>query len=409
MFKSRSVIPIGIWLALLVLFLLPTKVLAATQIFAGTGQAEGPTATLNKSTLATQAATEALQNFQANGGTTPKLVLVMQNLGNDTSIISAIRTKFPKPIPVTGVYTSWDDYTPHTIKSIPTDNTIHTIAIMVLGGDINVQIFQQKANIDGATSDVITAAGRSLAQGITPDPNHKNLVLVIGAAHTPSNVPLTAGMQDILGKPLPSNVKIIGWGSPDWGGPVYYNDNLTTDNQAVVMITGDYKWAFEGINHGVNGWGNATNDPVLGIGTKIDALVQELGGKPEATFLVIGHPGRNNFPAIRDMLQQKLSPTSALIGMHAGSETGHDTTTTDVVAGASHFFVAGIKSDNGNAASCATDLNGDSFTDLSDYSLLAANFFLTNPTNAKADINKDGIVDLVDYSLLAAKFFTLCV
>jgi hypothetical protein len=390
-----------------------TPVSAASVVYAGTGQAEGPAATLDKTSLATQAATEALQSFQSHGGTTAKLVLVMQNLGNDTSILNAIRAKFPKPIPIAGVYTSWDDYTPHTIKSIPPDKATSSIAIMVLGGDIAVQISQlQAGDISNATQATLITDGQNLARGLTPSSTQKNLVLLLGAMHTPHNESVVAGMQQVWGKPLPSNIKIMGWGAPDWGGPVYANDNLTSANQQVVMISGNFNWAFQGINHGVNGWGNTANDPVLGIATKIDALKQELGGNPDATFMVIGHPGRSNFVAIRDMLQQKLSPTSPLIGMHAGSETGHDLTTADVVAGASHFFVAGIKSNTGSstssAAVCATDLNSDGFMDLSDYGILAANFFKTNPTNPKADINKDGFVDLSDYGLLAAKFLTLC-
>ena len=58
--------------------------------------------------------------------------------------------------------------------------------------------------------------------------------------------------------------------------------------------------------------------------------------------------------------------------------------------------------------SCATDLNSDRFTDISDYSILVAHFFQSNPANPKADINKDGFVDITDYSLLVANFFKNC-
>lgn len=50
----------------------------------------------------------------------------------------------------------------------------------------------------------------------------------------------------------------------------------------------------------------------------------------------------------------------------------------------------------------------DKIVDLSDYSILVANFFSTNPSNSRADINDDGIVDLSDYSFLVANFFATC-
>jgi hypothetical protein len=50
------------------------------------------------------------------------------------------------------------------------------------------------------------------------------------------------------------------------------------------------------------------------------------------------------------------------------------------------------------------DINEDGIVDLTDYSILAGNFFKTTPSNPRADINVDGIVDMSDYSLLAKNF-----
>lgn len=56
------------------------------------------------------------------------------------------------------------------------------------------------------------------------------------------------------------------------------------------------------------------------------------------------------------------------------------------------------------------DITRDGMVDISDYSILAQNFFkneLTG-TSTRADINHDGIVDVTDYSLLVPYFFRTC-
>lgn len=57
---------------------------------------------------------------------------------------------------------------------------------------------------------------------------------------------------------------------------------------------------------------------------------------------------------------------------------------------------------------CTADIDQDGFVDLSDYSVLVANFLKTVPANARADINKDGVVDISDYSILVKHFFESC-
>lgn len=65
-------------------------------------------------------------------------------------------------------------------------------------------------------------------------------------------------------------------------------------------------------------------------------------------------------------------------------------------------------SSNCAAAVCPNDLNSDGERDLTDYSIMAANFFKNPITDSKADINSDGSVDLTDYSLLAKDFLESC-
>lgn len=53
---------------------------------------------------------------------------------------------------------------------------------------------------------------------------------------------------------------------------------------------------------------------------------------------------------------------------------------------------------------CDVDINQDTIIDLSDYSILVANFLQTSLSNSRSDINKDNIVDISDYSILVAHF-----
>lgn len=54
---------------------------------------------------------------------------------------------------------------------------------------------------------------------------------------------------------------------------------------------------------------------------------------------------------------------------------------------------------------CQADINQDKTVDITDYSLLVANFFKTPPTQPRADINKDGTVDVSDLSILSQEIF----
>jgi hypothetical protein len=54
---------------------------------------------------------------------------------------------------------------------------------------------------------------------------------------------------------------------------------------------------------------------------------------------------------------------------------------------------------------CRADINQDRNVDITDYSVLVANFFKTSPTQPRVDINKDGIVDVSDLSIMAQEIF----
>lgn len=54
------------------------------------------------------------------------------------------------------------------------------------------------------------------------------------------------------------------------------------------------------------------------------------------------------------------------------------------------------------------DINQDKVIDLSDYSILVANFLRMPLLNPRADINSDGVADLTDYSMLVATFLQSC-
>lgn len=59
------------------------------------------------------------------------------------------------------------------------------------------------------------------------------------------------------------------------------------------------------------------------------------------------------------------------------------------------------------STSCVGDINGDRIVDLTDYTMLAANF-LKSEFDPRANLNNDHIVDLSDYGLLVHNFLKVC-
>lgn len=60
------------------------------------------------------------------------------------------------------------------------------------------------------------------------------------------------------------------------------------------------------------------------------------------------------------------------------------------------------------ATACDADINQDSIVDISDYSILASDYFKSPPTNTRSDITRDNVVDISDYSQLVNNYFASC-
>jgi len=315
----------------------------APGVVAGTGLAIAPKEDVDVGKMAAEAIAEAKKSF----GTTAaaKVVLIAENIATTDAhtkvILGAIREAFGADVPIAGVRITWGDYTPHTLEELPDSNEKRSIALMALGGaDIAVQVVLGAADLNTNSNEQAVIAGEKLAKALKVKKNARNLLLVMGPMHTPLNEHVDAGIKKVLGTPLPGNVRIVGWATSYWGGSAYANGKLTPPGKALlgVLITGDFEWAFRGMAQ-PRGWPKAPND----IGNFAQEIVKELGGKPDATFVVLGHPRRTLWAKIRDNLELALGKGAAVFGHHAGAESGHFATDTDSKASASHFFIAGIR------------------------------------------------------------------
>jgi hypothetical protein len=322
--------------ALIAFILTVFSIQATADILAGTGQAVSGDP--NVSQMAQEAAQEAKTAY---GDDTPKVVLFFQNAGDGGQVVSEIKNVFGDDIPVAGMWIKWSDYTPHTIKAIPESDQEKSIAVMALGGsDIDIQIATGDADFGSNDNDEALTGGRNLANALSPDENKNNLILLMGPLHTPLNEHVVQGIKEVMGDPLPQSVKLTGWGGSNWGAEIYDNNSFS-GGVLGVMISGNFNWAFRGIDHGENGW--PEDNAVQAISGTIQDLVEELGENPDATFFVLGHPGRDRFGEIRSSVAEILGDGHPLIGTHAGSETGHDATDGDAIGDAAHYFVTGIK------------------------------------------------------------------
>lgn len=402
------------------LFVWSAHPVQASSVFAGTGQSVSTTPAI--ATMATAAANEAKAAYAASGGSAspPKVILIMENTGDGSgALVSSIRSVFGTSVPILGIQEAWSDYTPYTLKEIPALATQLTISVLALGGDaINVNWATGIGNFNANDNSQAQIGGQNLASKLTPVAGKNNLILLMGPLHTPLNEYAVAGMKQVYGSPLPANIKMIGWSGSYWGDQVFDGGTLKSNQILGIQLSGDFKWAFSGINYGTSGWnGLGAGDPVVEIPKHFQNVITQLGGVPAVSFMVIAHPGRSNFAAIRDGIATKIG-TKAMIGMNGGSETGHDTTTGDVIPDADHFFLAGI---TGNSAPvptpaptptavpvCVGDIDGNRFVDISDYSILVQNLFLAVLKNPRADLTGEGIVDISDYSVLVQHFFIPC-
>jgi hypothetical protein len=199
-------------------------------------------------------------------------------------------------------------------------------------------------------------------------------------------------------------------------------------------------WKYLDSNYAIRPWGQAfgllmkhapqgsTQAAVNGTPTQTPALSQQRVGavkRPDNTwglFLVnreastvnlqISLPDTPTYNFAKYVFDQNTNATYAnqIVIPSSGKVTSSKSFTISVPA--QTFIVLSEQADQGTPAGGSTtcaDMNGDAFIDLTDYGILAANFFKTTPTNSKADINHDGIVDLSDYGILASSFFKTCV
>ena len=210
-----------------------------------------------------------------------------------------------------GVHIAWDDYTPYTLKEFPPDKDLRSIALMALGGKaIDVQIALGPGNFAANNNDEAMQAGQKLAEALKPAKDKKNLLLIMGPMHTPLNEHVEMGLKKVFADPLPQNIKLLGWATSYWGGQAYYKGELTKPGTAIVgiMITGDFDWAFRG----QRGWRGAA--PAEEIARMSKEIVAELKGRPDVTFVVLGHPPRTVWAAVRDAFAAewgRTSPSSA--------------------------------------------------------------------------------------------------
>jgi len=359
--------------------------------------------------MATEAVNEAKVNYEKSGGsvTDAKVVIVMENVGDTSNILQTkIRSIFGATIPIVGVQNAWADYTPYTLKSIPPESSTKSLALMVLGGSaISVSYATGIADFASNSTSEAVKGGINLAEKLKPQNNMNNLILLMGQMHTPLNEYVISGIKQKYGNPLPNNVKIIGWSGAYWGGSIYDNGTLKTNQIIGIMVSGDYTWAFRGIDHGRTGWDSVSGpdegNPVSGIVKAYTDITTELHQKPSASFMVIAHPDRTLFTSIRNNIETTMGQI-AMIGQHGGSETGHDSTSGDVIADVSHFFLAGIALSTTTVMPTSSmkpgDANNDNRVNGADYIIWLSHYSTTAVNgNSTGDFNADGKVNGLDY------------
>lgn len=311
-------------------------------IRAGTGQATGQ-GELDVAAMARQAAEEARLAY---GAGTPKVILLAENIsaGDEAkgrAILDAVRAVFGQDVPLAGVKITWPDYTPYTLEQFPDNQDIKSIAVMALGGEaIRIQVALGEANLGSNENAAAVEAGANLARNLNPVAGQRNLLLIMGPMHTPLNEGVDEGIQSVWGDPLPDHIRNLGWATSYWGGAAYHNGEFTPSGAALVgvLISGDFDWAFRGLRH--RQWGGKS---AADIAQFTEQIIGELGGKPDATFIVLGHPPRADWNAIRDGLAKILGDNAPVFGYHAGAETGHLNTNEGSTAAAGTFFMGAIR------------------------------------------------------------------
>lgn len=404
----RCLLVIGlVMLVGFICFAEPGYAQTASSLYAGTGQSTSSLANPNVSEMAHQAATEAKQNYDNSSGqnSAPEVILVMQTIESNAAIQSAIDEVFGG-VPIFGHIEAWVDYTPYTIESMPGSSTERSIAMVALGGDaIDVAwvtgtgMFSQDSNTEAFL------AGQDLATKLIPKLNatKKNLLLIFGPLHGSLSDYLIRGMKDVMGDPLPDYLRIIGWSGSYWGNQIYENGIVKNDTALGVLLSGDFSWVFSGVDHGELGWdgaGTSSGDPIVEIPKHYDKVIAELGQIPSVSFMVLGHPPRSSFPAIRDGIATRIG-AAAMFGTHGGSEVGHDETNGQVIVDGNHFFLAGV-APAVPSPFAKGDINQDGAVNGADVTLLLTGWMFSAPCGVFAcDLNLDNIINSLDFAKVA--------
>ncbi|PIR43921.1 hypothetical protein COV24_00130 [candidate division WWE3 bacterium CG10_big_fil_rev_8_21_14_0_10_32_10] len=414
-------------LVLAFLFFLTPNQCSAQILKSATGQSVSVDGTINVQ----QMATEAVNKLKtAYGSTDPKLILISENISNygnltektskaDT-ILNTIKTEFPQST-IEGVAINWGSYTPLSLEYFPynknTGGRYKTIVLMGLGGDINLNTAKSEGYLANDSQSQINS-GVSIGNQIQIDQNNKNLILIMGARHGGGPAAnFVTGLKQVLGNPLPTNVKGIGWGTMDWNGNVYHNGERFYNTQdspegasiVSVNISGTFNWALSGqeqsgnpyttqSGQGWTGWERAIEETP----GHLSQIVNELGGLPNAIFYSPGHPEIQLYPQIQTDIQNTLQANIPIFGWEGSSETGHYTTASDIKGTSYHMFVVGIKGTNNPVKG---DLNNDSTVNITDIILLINEIFSPNGTQG-SDINSDGKVDILDIILVINLIFS---
>ncbi len=185
-----------------------------------------------------------------------------------------------------------------------------SVGVCAIGGDIEVAaVCSPKIGKDHK------AAGAAVGKAL-PKMAKAKVLLLFGNCHLPRNMPLTEGVQTVMGKELP----IIGGSS---GGPsidTYFEGEVRGDVAVGILLGGDFKLAICARP------GRKDHDEI--VRTAVDATKsakQGLGAKPALGiyFECAGRRGKiKSLQAELDALQEVLGKDLPLIGFYGTGEIG---------------------------------------------------------------------------------------
>lgn len=305
--------------------------------------------------LTEQAIDQALKNF---GAAQPKLVLVFENFGRRSGMMKGLAKV--GDIPMIGVYTG--GYPTLGLAGFPERGKKTGIIVMALGGDVEIQTatldnikmpikdweWKKQKNPDGTpwsdekiaeergkSIEQHQAWGEELAGKLQVREGKTNLFLQLGCQHVPRMTWITDGCKKVF----PASVHYIGIAAADHGGVYTSFKDYKGDRLLGIMISGDFDVAEAGSAAEID---KKQVDQLAVWREKIEQTSKELGGKPDAAFIV-GCAGWHN------KLEEKCAITNELLGgvpvfgAFGGGEIGHYKTGDGVTSLAGHYFVTLVK------------------------------------------------------------------